>query len=95
MSDTAGTIEFFTKYFSAMSDNMDKISKSTTSRSYGNFYDDKSMGSELTKYEKKVADFEDYLSDIEDKYYKQFTRMEKEMSKLNSTQTSLSQYFGG
>lgn len=95
MSDTAGTIEFFTKYFSAMSENMDKLSKSTSSRSFGNFYDDKTAASDLSKYEKKVADFEDYLSKIEDKYYKQFTRMEKEMSKLNSTQTSLSQYFGG
>ncbi len=53
------------------------------------------MGTERTKYEKKVADFEEYLADIEDKYYKQFTRMEKEMAKLNSTQSQMASYFGG
>lgn len=95
VSDTEATIKFFTKYFSAMSENMDKLTRTSTSRSYGNFYDDKTMNSDVSKYEKKVADFEDYLSGIEDKYYKQFTRMEKELAKLNSTQTSLANYFGG
>lgn len=93
-SNTDDTIKFFTKYFESMSDNLTKISRSNTSRSYGNFYDDKIMGSDITKYEKKVSDFESYIADIEEKYYKQFTRMEKELAKLNSTQSQMASYFG-
>lgn len=94
-SDPDATIGFFSQYFTTLSQNLDKLSRTSSSRSFGNYYDDKSMGTELTKYEKKVADFEEYLADIEDKYYKQFTRMEKEMAKLNSTQSQMASYFGG
>lgn len=48
----------------------------------------------MTAYEKKVSDFEAYLADIEEKYYKQFTAMEKSLAKLNSTQSQLGSYFG-
>jgi len=94
VSDPNTVAEFFSKLMTKMSDNLSAISKSTTNRSYGNFYDDKKAKEEMTSYEKKISDFEEYLSDIEDRYYKQFTKMETAMSKLNSTQTSLSNYFG-
>ena len=85
---------FFSQLMTDMSEKFNKLSTSTTNRSYGNFYDDKKIKSDMATYEKKVADFEVYLADIEDKYYKQFTQMEKAMAKLNSTQTQLSNYFG-
>jgi len=94
VSDPDTVATFFSKYLTTMSESFDKLTRSTTNRSYGNFYDDKKIKTELTKYETKISDFESYVADIEDKYYKQFTEMEKQMAKLNSTQSNLSQYFG-
>lgn len=85
---------FFSQLMTDMSDRFNVLSSSTTNRSFGNFYDDKKVKEEMSAYEKKVSDFEAYLADIEDKYYKQFTRMEKSLAKLNSTQTQMSNYFG-
>ena len=92
-ADSDGVADFFSQLMTNLSDQFNKLSASTTNRSYGNFYDDKKIKSDMTAYEKKVADFESYLADIEDKYYKQFTQMEKAMAKLNSTQTQLGNYF--
>lgn len=93
-ADPDGVAEFFSKFMTNLSEQFNKLTSSNTNRSYGNFYDDKKVKEEMTSYEKKVSDFETYLNGIEDKYYKQFTAMEKAMAKLNSTQTSLSNYFG-
>ncbi|MDO4189220.1 MAG: flagellar filament capping protein FliD [Lachnospiraceae bacterium] len=93
-TDPDTVAKFFSKLMTDISDKFNTLSTSSTRRSYGNFYDDKKVKEEMTSYEKKVSDFEVYLGRIEDKYYKQFTQMEKAMAKLNSTQTQLSNYFG-
>jgi len=94
ISDPDTVASFFAQLASDMSDKFNTLSSSTTNRSYGNFYDDKKVKTDLSDYEKKVSDFESYLADIEDRYYNQFTKMETSLAKLNSTQTSLSNYFG-
>lgn len=94
-SDPDTVAKFFASYMKNMSDEFTKLSSSTTERSYGNFYDDKKVKTEMSSYEKKIADWEKYVADIEDKYYRQFSKMETTLAKLNSTQTSLSSYFGG
>ena len=86
--------KFFSKYMKTISDSLDKLSQSTEYRSYGNFYDDKKSKKELSSIESKITKWEDYVADIEDKYYKQFSNMEKQLAKLNSTQSSLASYFG-
>ena len=86
--------DFFSQLMTNMSEQFNKLTTSTSNRSYGNFYDDKKLKSDMTAYEKKVSDFEAYLADIEEKYYKQFTAMEKSLAKLNSTQSQLGSYFG-
>ena len=78
----------------AMTDNLDKISKSTENRSYGSFFDDKKVKKDMDNYSKKITEWEEYVKDIEDKYYKQFTSMETQLAKLNSTQSNLASYFG-
>ena len=93
-SDPDTVADFFSQLMTDMSERLNTLSKSTTNRSYGNFFDDKKVKEEMTAYEKKVSDFETYLAGIEDKYYKQFTQMEKAMAKLNSTQSQLGSYFG-
>ena len=86
---------FFTKLTSNMYDKIQALTKSSETRSYGSYYDDKQMKSDITKYEKKVSDWDDYVKSIEDRYYKQFSKMESAMTKLNSQQTYLSNMFGG
>ena len=52
------------------------------------------MTEEYTEYTKKISDWEEYVADIEEKYYKQFTAMEKAMATLNSSQSALSGLLG-
>lgn len=69
--------------------------KGTTNSSALTFYEDKQMKIDLDKYKKELTTMEDKLSAMEDRYYKQFTAMEKAMSQLNSQSSSLTSLFGG
>lgn len=86
---------FFSKLTSNMYDKIQALTKSSETRSYGSYFDDKQMKSDVSKYEKKVSAWDDYVKSIEDRYYKQFSKMESAMTKLNSQQTYLSNMFGG
>jgi flagellar hook-associated protein 2 len=86
---------FFTNLASNLYDKLSAMSKSSETRSFGSYYDDKQMKTDITKYEKKVSDWDDYVKEIEDRYYKQFAKMESAMTKLNSQQSYLSGMFGG
>ena len=94
-ADPEAVTNFFSQLTSNMYDKLQAFTKSSETRSYGSYYDDKQMKTDITKYEKKVSDWDDYVKDIEDRYYKQFSRMESAMTKLNSQQTYLSNMFGG
>lgn len=59
------------------------------------FYNDITMKNDLKSYEKDIKAWEDKLADMEDAYYKKFTRMETALAKLQSQQSSLSSLFGG
>lgn len=69
--------------------------KRTTNSSALTFYDDKKMKTDLADYKEELEKMEDKLSDMEDRYYKQFTAMETALSKLNSQSSSISSLFGG
>ncbi|MDE7326777.1 MAG: flagellar filament capping protein FliD [Lachnospiraceae bacterium] len=79
------------KLYSTFGDKM----KTTTTSSALTFYEDKQMKTDLTKYKKELSTMEDKLSAMEDRYYKQFTAMEKALSQLNSQSSSLASLFGG
>lgn len=85
---------FFQKLASNMSDQLTKLSASSSTRSFGNFYDDKQMKTDLEKYESKVTKWDDYVKSIEERYYQQFAKMESAMTKLNSQQNYISSMFG-
>lgn len=94
-SNPEATMEFFTQLFGGLYDEMQKIQSSSDNyTSYGSFYGDKKLQSEYDAQDKQVQKWEKYVADIEAKYYKQFTAMEKAMGELQSQQTSLSQLFG-
>ncbi|HAL02888.1 MAG TPA: hypothetical protein DCP07_05965 [Lachnospiraceae bacterium] len=86
---------FFTKLASNMYDKLDAFTRTSETRSYGSYYDDKQMKTDISRFEKKVSDWDDYVKSIEDRYYKQFSKMESAMTKLNSQQSYISSMFGG
>jgi len=59
------------------------------------FYNDKEMNSQLSDYKTRIAKLESKFNDMEDRYYKQFTAMEKAMANMQSQQNSLASYLGG
>ncbi|MFB5282837.1 flagellar hook-associated protein 2 [Peribacillus sp. Hz7] len=51
------------------------------------------LGKLLSDYDKKINSFEERLTALETRYYKQFTAMETAINKANSQSASLMQYF--
>lgn len=78
-----------TNLYNAIGDKM----KSTTLSSAFTIYNDKQMTTQYTDYTKLIKEWETKISDKEDYYYKKFSSMESALTKLNSTQGSLSGYF--
>lgn len=74
---------------------LNKKMSATTMSSALTFYNDKQMTTQLTQYKKDIKSWESKLSDMEDRYYKQFTAMEKSLASLQSQQNSLASYLGG
>lgn len=58
------------------------------------FYNDKEMNSQLSDYSKQITNWERKLALLEERYYKQFTAMEKAMASLNSQQNYFSSMMG-
>jgi flagellar hook-associated protein 2 len=53
------------------------------------------LGRQLTSVDKQIESFEDRLIQVEDRYWRQFTAMEKMIQQANSQSTYLMQQFGG
>ncbi len=93
-SNPEAVTNFFTKLATNLYKKVSDYTKSSETRSFGSFYDDKKMKSDITTLEKKVSDWDAYVKSIEDRYYKQFSKMESAMTKLNSQQSYISSMFG-
>ncbi|MCR5602650.1 MAG: flagellar filament capping protein FliD, partial [Lachnospiraceae bacterium] len=93
-ADPGAVTSFFTNLTKNLYSKINQFTKSSETRSFGNFYDDKKMKEDLKTYEKKVSDWDDYVKSVEDRYYKQFSKMESAMTKLNSQQSYISSMFG-
>ena len=78
------------KFYNKMFDKMgtSKLSSALT------FYNDKQMKTESDSYEKQIKQWDLKLADIEEKYYKQFSAMEKMMADLQNKQSQLAGFFG-
>jgi len=95
-SDPSTVATFFQKLTNELYSSLGKkLSKSDKYSSFGSVYDDKKMQSDYDDYTTKIADWEDYVAEIEDRYYKQFSAMETALSKLNSQQTAFTNMLGG
>lgn len=76
-------------------DSLDAKMKSTSMSSAYTIYNDKEMAKEHSSYTTQIKTWETKLSDMEDRYYKQFAAMEKALATLNSNSSSLSSMLGG
>ncbi len=76
--------------YDTMADKM----KATELSSALTFYNDKQLSKELTGYKEQLDKEEDRLTEIEDRYYKQFASMETALSKLSSQSSSLASMLG-
>ena len=92
--DPSAVSSFFSQLAQGLYTSMQKMSSTSLNRSYGSFYDDKVLTSQYDSYKTKIKKQEDKLADMEDRYYKMFAAMEKEMSKINSTSSYISNMFG-
>lgn len=75
-------------------DSLNKKMSTSTMSSALTFYNDKEMASQLSDYKKEISNWESKLSDMEEKYYSQFSAMETALAKLKSQQNTLSSYLG-
>ncbi len=72
----------------------DKMSSIPNVRSALTFYNDKTMVTQQREYTKKVSILEEKLTDMENKYYKQFAAMETAMAKMQSQSNALAGMLG-
>ncbi len=93
-TDSASVVSFFTGLMNKLSDELSTLSKSSSSRSYGSFYDDKKMKTDLSDWDSKIAEAEKKLNEYEDKWYSKFAKMETALSKMESKNSYLSGLFG-
>lgn len=95
-NDPEKVINFFTNLAREMSTKMDGMSKSVDGyRSYGNFYDDKKLKSDVTDYASKIKDLEKKLAEYEDKWYQKFAKMETAMAKMQGNVNAVTSLIGG
>lgn len=93
-SDPETFISFFTQLSKGVYNELDKKMKGTTLSSAYTVYNDKSMQTEYRNYTKKISEWEDRISNYEQKYRKQFSAMETALSKLNSNSSYITNMLG-
>lgn len=64
--------------------------KSSNLRSAYTVYNDKEMDADYKSYTKTIKEWENRIADMEDRYYKKFSKMESTLAKLQSATSSLS-----
>lgn len=74
---------------------MQEKMKSTEISSALTFYNDKNMDKQIKSYKDRIEELEERLTDVESRYYKQFTAMEKALQMMNNQSASLASMLGG
>lgn len=74
---------------------LDEKMGATTLSSKFSIYNDKQMTKDYDNYTKLIKTWEDKIADLEDRYYKQYSNMEKQLAKMQSATSSLSGLLGG
>jgi len=90
-TDSDAVVSFFTQLSKSLYDDMFQMQKSNSLHNALKWYDNKQLDSDYNDYASKISAQEDKLNSKVDKLYKQFSRMETALAKLNSK----SSVFGG
>ena len=94
-SDPGMVQEFFSSLAKNLYGKLSDLMKGTEYSSSFTIYEDKLMASQYSAYNTKISKAQEAYEAAQDKYYKQFSKMETALSKVNSTSGSLSSFFGG
>lgn len=92
-TDSETVVNFFTQLGQTLYKKMQDLSASSEYSSFGSFYDDKRMKTDLDEIKNRIAKQEQEITDYEDKYYAKFSAMEVALSKMQSKTDSISQLF--
>lgn len=93
-SDPDSVQNFFTELSRNLYSKLSDLMKGTQYSSSFTIYEDKLMASQYSAYNTKISDAQSALEAAQDKYYKQFSKMETALAKINSSSGSLSSFFG-
>ncbi|MCR5354450.1 MAG: flagellar filament capping protein FliD [Lachnospiraceae bacterium] len=93
-NDPEGVQEFMTQLASGLYKELGKKMQATNLSSAFTIYNDKQMASEYSRYTKTIKTWEDKIADMEDRYYKQFSNMEKQLASIQSASSSISSLLG-
>lgn len=86
--------EFMKQLTSGLYTALDNKMKSTNLSSAYTIYNDKQMTKDYSSYTTQIKAWETKIEDLETKYYKQFSNMETQLAKMQSSTSSLSSMFG-
>ncbi len=86
--------EILTGIASGLYDQLQKKMSRSTLSSALTFYNDKEMDKQISQYKDDIKKWTAKLNDMEDRYYSQFTAMEKALASLQSQQNSLANMLG-
>lgn len=86
--------EFMKELTSGLYKELDKKMKSTTLSSAYTIYNDKQMTKEYSSYTTQIKNWETKIEELENRYYKQFSNMETQLAKMQSSTSSLTSLFG-
>ncbi len=87
-------MEFFQKLSSNMYDSLyKKMSVNHSMSSIYKVYNDKQLASESSDWDKKIKELEQKVTDVEDKWYRKFSKMETKLAKLQKNQTAVGGFF--
>lgn len=92
--DPEVVMELMTGIGKQLYDDFGKRMERNSLKSTDHFYNDIQMDKEQRAYKKQISNMEKKLAEMEDRYYKQFTAMEKAMSQLQSQSNSLASMMG-
>lgn len=86
--------EFMKQLTSGLYTALDNKMKSTTLSSAYTIYNDKQMTKEYSSYTTQIKTWETKIEELENRYYKQFSNMETQLAKMQSSTSSLTSLFG-
>ncbi|MGN0342162.1 MAG: flagellar filament capping protein FliD [Roseburia sp.] len=92
--DPDALVEFMKQLTSGLYDALDAKMKSTSLSSAYTVYNDKQLTQQYNDYTTTISKWEEKITDMEDRYYKQFAAMETALATLQSNSTALSGLMG-